>query len=118
MLRIRESQFVGYFADGLPGVEYTLFGYIQHFLLDMLQCRHPGFFLHQVAEIIGRQAELIGALLHSRHSVFSRFVRCKIFVQQILETGQDIVVGILAGNELAVVKADAVIEQQFDIVGN
>lgn len=45
MLRIREPQFTGYFADGFLRVEYALFGCVQHFLLDMLQRGHSGLFL-------------------------------------------------------------------------
>ena len=36
MLRIWKSQFVGYLADGFGDIEYTLFRYIEHLLLDML----------------------------------------------------------------------------------
>ena len=41
-------------------------------------------------------------------------VGAEIIVEQLFETDQYILVDPLAGDELAVVKADAVVQQQFD----
>lgn len=49
MLRIWKSQFVGYLADGFGDIEYTLFRYIEHLLLDMFQRRNTGFLFQKVA---------------------------------------------------------------------
>ena len=118
MLRVGKSQFVGYFADGLRGVEHPFFRHLEHLLLDVFQGGHSGLLLDEVAEIVGGKAKRFGALLYRRHPLCCGLARCEIVVQQILEAGQDVVVGIFAGDELTVVETDAVVEQQFDVVGN
>lgn len=41
-------------------------------------------------------------------------VRCEVVIEQFLEMGQNVLVGFLAGDELAVVETGAVIQEQFD----
>lgn len=118
MLRVGESQFVGDFADGFRGVEHPFFRHVEHLLLDVFQGGHSGLLLDEIAEIVGGKAKRIGALLNRGHPLCCGLARCEIVIQQVLEAGQDIVVGIFAGDELAVVETDAVVEQQFDVVGN
>ena len=71
--------------------------------------------LHQVAEVIGRQVQLVGKPRYGRKSRLCHFRRIEIVVQQLFETLQYVVVDFLAGHELTVVETDAVVEQQFDI---
>ena len=42
----------------------------------------------------------------------------EIRIQQGLEAGKDVAVQVLAGDELAVVEAFAIVEQQLDVVGD
>ena len=74
------------------------------------------FFLQQVAQVIGRQAKFVGAILNGRDSFRSGLSGTEIAVQQGFEAGKDIAVQVFAGDELAVVKTDAVIEQQLHVV--
>ena len=118
MLRVLEAQFVGNLANGLPRVEHTFFRHFQGLLLDMLQGGFTRFLFQQVAQIVGREAELVGAVLHGGQSFRSGFAGMEIRIQQGLEASKDVAVQILAGDELAVVEAFAIVEQQLDVVGD
>ena len=118
MLRVLETKFVGNLADGLPRVEYALFCHIQGLLLNMLQGGFTRFLFQQVAQIVGREAESVGTILHGGQSFRGRFAGMEIRIQQGLEAGKDVAVQVLAGDELAVVEAFAIVEQQFDVVGD
>lgn len=61
VLRVAESQRVGDFADRASGVEDAFLGDVDHLELDVLLGRFPGLLLHQVAEIVRRQVQLLGA---------------------------------------------------------
>ena len=65
MLRVFETQFVGYFAHGFAGVENLFLGHVDHFGLDVILCRTAGFFFDKIAYLIGREDQLPGALRSS-----------------------------------------------------
>ena len=118
MLRILEAQFVGNLADRLPRVEHTFFRHFQGLLLDMLQGGLSCFLFQQVTQIVGRETELVGTVLHGGQSFRGGFAGMEILVQQGLEAGKDVAVQILTGDKLAVVEAFAIVEQQLDVVGD
>ena len=71
--------------------------------------------LHQIAEVVGRQVQLVGKPRYGRKPRLCHFRRIEIANQQLLETLQYIVVDFFTGHELTVVETGAVIEQQFDV---
>ena len=110
MLRVLEAQFVGDLADGLPRVEHMFFRHFQSLLLNMLQGGFTRFLFQQVAQIVGREAELVGTVLHGGQSFRGGFAGMEIRIQQGLEASKDVAVQILAGDELTVVEAFAIVE--------
>ena len=116
VLRIQEVHLVGDLTEALARGDDALFGNHQRPLLDVLDGGQSGFFFYQVAEIVGGKTELVGTLLYRRDTCRCRLTRVIIVVKQSLETCQKIAVPILARNELAVVEAYALVEQQLHVV--
>ena len=87
MLRILEPQVVSNLADGLVGTCYHLLGGINQFVLDVFLRGLPRLFLNQVSEIIGREKDLVGKILHGRKSFGLRCVSLEISVEQCFEYG-------------------------------
>lgn len=92
MLRIGEAQFVSYLAEGLAGVEDAGFGGLERSELDVLQGRCAGFFLQEVAQVVGREAEAVGTILDGRQTIGGRLARQEIVVQEGFEAGEDVAV--------------------------
>ena len=118
MLRVLESQLIGYLTDAFPAVGNLFLGQVYNGVLDVLLRRLAGLFLHQVAEVVGREEHLVGEILHRRQSVPLGLVAVEIVVEQSLEACQHIAVRILSCDELSVVEAHAVVQQQFDVLGD
>ena len=110
VLRIQEVHLVGDLTEALARGDDALFGNHQRPLLDVLDGGQSGFFFYQVAEIVGGKTELVGTLLYRRDTCRCRLTRVIIVVKQSLD------VHILARNELAVVEAYALVEQQLHVV--
>lgn len=117
MLRVREAQGIGNLAYRFACAEQPLLGHIHHLHLNVFQCRHTCLLPQQVAQVIWRQTELVGTILHRRLPLASLWGGIPI-VEQLLEAGEYVAVYIFAGYELAVIETHAMVEQQFDIVDN
>ena len=115
MLRILESQFVGYLAHRLAGIENPLLGQADQFRLDMLLRRAARLLLDEIAEVVGRQMELPGAVFHRWQTLDPGLLRGEIVVEQTFETDQNVAVDTSARDELPFVEAHAIIEQQLDV---
>ena len=117
MCRILESQAVGHVADRILPVEEQLLGRVDELQADVLLGRAARFAFDQITEVVGREAELPGAVAHRRQAERLRQVRSEVIVQDTLEAGEDVLVGNLAAREeLPVVEARAVVEQHLDVV--
>ena len=92
MLRIGETQFVSYLAEGLAGVEDAGFGDLERSELDVLQGRCAGFFLQEVAQVVGRETEAVGTILDGGQTIGGRLARQEIVVQEGFEAGEDVAV--------------------------
>ena len=55
--------------------------------------------------------QLVGAVAYGRQTDRFRFVGLEVTVHDILELGKDILVDVFTGDELAVVKTDAVVKR-------
>lgn len=80
----------------------------------MLDGRHSCFLFYQIAEVIGGKAEFVGTILHCRDAFCQGQARLVIIIKQRLEACKQVAVRVFAGNELAVIEADATVEEQFD----
>lgn len=114
ILRILIAEAVGYLADALAGLREQLLGHIHRPLLDVFLRRAAGLLLYQVAEVVGREMQLVGTPCHGGRAEALGIVRHEIAVEQRLEACEDILVRPLARDELAVVEAVAVVEEQLD----
>ena len=63
MLGILEAEVVGHLGDGFSGGK-TVLGKLDDELADVVACRVPGRFFDYIAEIVGRHAQFVGAVLH------------------------------------------------------
>ena len=60
MLAALESQSVGHLGDGVVGRVQIFFGDVNNLVLDELHRCFAGLFFHEVSEVVGRQAALVG----------------------------------------------------------
>lgn len=112
---IFESQFIGNLTDGFIATDQQLLSAVDGGLLYIFLCRSPGLFFDQVAEIVGRQMQLVGTPGDRRQAGQLGLIRCKIVAQQLLEASQQIFVYDFMRHELSVEKTNTVVEQNFDI---
>ena len=68
MLAALEAESVCHFRNGVIGGVQIFLGDVDNLLLDELHRRFPCLFLHEVAEVVGRQAALISKYLDRRQS--------------------------------------------------
>ena len=115
MLGVFESETVRYLGDGLPCRKAVL-GKLDDELADVAARRVTGRLLDDIAEVVGRHAELVGAILHGGQGVGQLELVLEVVAQQAVEADEDVGVLNLAGDELAVVEALAEVEHQFDVV--
>ena len=99
-VRFYDRQFVGDFADRPAAFGQQLFGAVDGGQLNVLLCRFSGLLLDQIAEIVGRQVQPVGAPRHRRQTQRLRLVRREIVPQQLFETGQQVLIHVFARNEL------------------
>lgn len=117
VLRVLEPETVGHVADRTVAVGDPLLGRVDQAQLDVLLRRAARFALDQIAEVVGREVQPLGAVLHGGKPRIERLFRSEVVVQNLLETGEDVLVGNLAArDELPVVEARAVVEQHLDVV--
>ncbi len=94
MLGIGEAEVVGYLADRLVTADNQVLCDICHLLLYVTQGRHPRLLAQKVAQIVCRHAQLVGTVLNRRRAFLSRGGGGEIIVEQLLEAGHDIAIGI------------------------
>lgn len=111
MLRIFKSQPICHLRNGNTRCQFV-FCQLDNVLADMVTCSVARSLFYQVAEIVGRHAELVGAVLHCGLTECKLPFLVEIIVQQSVELHQHIRVFQLPRNELAVVETHTVIEQK------
>lgn len=118
MLGVLEPQTIGNLADGIVCGNKLRLCDIQYFVSNMPRCGHSCFLANQIAEIIIGKMQRICAVLHGGHSCTFGLAAYIIFIQQLLETGKNVFVHIVACDKLAVIEACAIIEKHLDAVHN
>lgn len=115
MLGILETEHVGYFVDRLLGAQQFVLGQVHDFVLYQFLGRATSLLLDEVAEIVGGEEAVLGEIFHGGQSFPLSPVACEIVVKQSLELGEHVLVHLFTGDELTVVEAHAVVEQQLDV---
>ena len=118
VLRILEAEFICDLSDCLLRVENAVLRNGDEFELYVFLGGLPGLLLDQIPEIVGRQAQLPGTILHRRNPVALGLPVVEVVVQQSFKTGQHVVVHIRPRDELPLVEAQAVVEQCLDLDGD
>ena len=118
VVRVLEPDLVGDFADRLVGAEEQVFHFVDDHEVDVFDGGLACLFFHEVAEVVGGEVQFLRAPVHRGQSDLLRLVRVEIVNHQVFEAGQHVFVDELAGDELAVVEAQAVVEQDFDVGGD
>src|SRR5574344_2786553 len=113
MLWILEAQFIRNFAYCFAVVINSFFCYIHKLKLDMLFCRFACLFFNKVSEIVRRQMELVGTILHRRQPRKFWFVGVEIVIKGICEFCEDIFVDEVSCYELSVIETCTVIKKQL-----
>ena len=114
VLGILEAEPVGHLGYGFAGSQSVL-GKPDDEPADMIAGRVACGLLDDVTEIIGRQTQLVGAILYGRQTEGKLQPVLEIIPKQTLETDENVGVLYLAGQELAVVEPLAEIKHQFDV---
>ena len=114
MLGVFEAEAVGHLRDGLACRQPVL-GKPDDEATDMVARRVAGRLLDDVAEVVGRHAEPVGAILHGGQAERQLELVLEIVAQQAVETDEDVGVLNLSGDELAVVEPLAEVERQLDV---
>ena len=109
MLGILETEVIGNLADGFRCAEEHFFGEVDDFVLDVLLGGFAGLFLDKVAEVVGREENLVGKVFDGRKPFSLGLVVLEIIVEEVLKFCQHILIGSLAGGELAFIEAHAVV---------
>ncbi len=111
MLRILESQFISYLADGLVSFQYPFLGKLYNLALDIFLRSFSCLLFNQVAEIIRRKTYLVGKVIYRGQPFFHRRLSLEIFIQQMFEPYDNIFVYLVAGDKLSFVETHTVIKQ-------
>ena len=115
MLRILEAEHVGDLLHACLRLEQGVLRSFDYLELDVLSRGTACLRLHQISEIVGRKAYLVGEVLHRWQSVQLRHAGIPVVIEQPLETHEHVVVQFLARDELAFVETHAVVEQDLDV---
>lgn len=68
--------------------------------------------------IVGREANLIGKVLHAWQALLMWLVASEIIIQQCLKTTHNILVGHLTGHKLASIEAHTIVQEQLNVHGD
>ena len=118
MLRVFEAELVGDFADRQTGLNEQLLGTFDDSILNVALGGGAALLADEVAEIIGRQAGFIGKVGYRGQTVSFRMTVLEVLAQLLMEGCEDVTVHLVARDELAVVVAHAVIQEQADGIGD
>ena len=112
MLRIFEAELVGDFTDGHAGFNEQLLRTLDDSILNVALGGGAALFADEVAEVVGRQTGLVCKIGDSRQTVSFRMAAHEVLAQLLMEGGEDVAIHLVARDKLAVVVAQAVVEQQ------
>ena len=106
MLGVFEAEAVGYLGDGFPCRQPVL-GKLDDELADVVARRVSGGFLDDIAEIVGRHAEFVGAILHCGQANGILEAVFEIVAEQAVEADEDVGVLYFPGDEWQKLRASS-----------
>lgn len=115
VLRVLKACLERHLLDGQFGVAQLSLGILKEVECDMLLCCFACFGFDHIAEVVGREVHLVGKVLDGWDTFGSRFAGEYIIVEQLVEACKGRDIEVLSGNELPLVEAHAVVEQEFKI---
>ena len=117
-MRVFEAELTGDFADGQAGLDEELLRTLNDGILDVALGGGAALLADEVAEIVGREAGLVGKVGNCWQTVPFWITADEILLQLLMECGEDVAVYFMAGDELAVIVAHAVVQEQADGIGD
>ena len=117
MLRVFETEAVGYLRDGFPGGK-PVFRHLDNEASNMVARRISRSLFYHISEIVGRHAQFVGAVLDGRHTECQLELVFEIVAEQPVEADEYVRVFYLPGHELAVVESPAEIQYQLYVADN
>ena len=118
MLRILEAEFVGHLIDGQLVVHHILLREVDDLVLDVALSRETRFFPDEVAEVAGREEDLLCEIGDGGQPLALCLATAELGLQVVLEASHGVAVHLRTSDELAVVVAHAVIQQHADCIGD
>ena len=118
MLRVFEAELVGDFADRQTGLNEQLLGTFDDSILNVALGSGAAFLADEVAEVVGRETGLVGKVGNCWQTVPFWMTALEVLAKLLMEGGEDVAVHFVARDELTVVVAHAVVEQQTDGIGD
>ena len=113
---VLETEGVGYLADAIGGRGEAVTGLSDEVLLDELLGTIARLGFHEVAEVVGREVQRIGKVAHGGHSLSGGEALGEIVIEQNVEALHQLAVDGFSRDELAVVEADAVVQNQGNVL--
>ena len=114
VLGILETKPIRHLRHGFTGCQ-SILGKPDNKPTDVVAGRISGGLLDDITEIIGRQAQLVGTILHGRQTEGELLFVLEIVTKQTVETDENVGILHLAGQELPVVEPLAEVKHQFDV---
>src|SRR3712207_395483 len=118
VLRILETKAVGYLANGLFRTRQLVFGQVDNLGLNVLLRRLARFFLHKIAEIVGRQVTFLREIFYRRQPFTQGTALPEVVVKQAFKLIKHVKIGRTAGDELPLIEAQTIVEQQFYVAAD
>ena len=116
MLGIFEAEMLADHCDGQRLVVQQLFSMGEKAVRDDVLSSTPRFHTHQIAEIATGQAAFVSKIGYCRQTILKGFCG-DVIINQFYESLYHSMIDFLAGDKLAVIEAETIVQQQLD-VGN
>ena len=118
VLGVLETEFVGHLIDGQFTIHDVLLREVDDLVLDVALSREARFLLDEIAKVAGREENLLGEVGDAGQALALGLAAAEVRLQVVLEAGYDVAVHLVARDELAVVVAHAVVQEQADGIGD
>jgi len=118
VLWIFEAELIGDFADGQTGLDEQLLGTLDDGILDVALGGGAALLADQVAEIVGGETGLVGEIGNRWQTVTFGMTTDEVLAQLLMEGCEDVAVHLVTRDELAVVVAHAVVQEQAYGIGD
>src|SRR3712207_83972 len=106
-------------SDVVPSdLRQLVFGQVDNLGLNVLLRRLARFFLHKIAEIVGRQVTFLREIFYRRQPFTQGTALPEVVVKQAFKLIKHVKIGRTAGDELPLIEAQTIVEQQFYVAAD